>query len=68
MKGQRANAMRCTKCGNNLRRVPRKGFLQTKLYPIFGFYPWECAICRYVVLKKKQYMRKSRPAEQDYAE
>jgi hypothetical protein len=29
-----------------MRRRARTGFLQTKIYPLFGFYPWECFSCR----------------------
>ncbi len=37
----------CSHCGNpHLRRVPRKGFLQDKVFPLFGYYPWECPLCR----------------------
>lgn len=52
--------MNCEKCGAPLRRLPRKGFLQHKLYPFFGLYPWECPNCREVIMKKQQYMRKRR--------
>jgi hypothetical protein len=27
-------------------RLPRKGFLQSKILPIFGFFPWKCYDCR----------------------
>jgi hypothetical protein len=36
----------CAKCGSRMRRLARKGFLQSKLFPIFGYYPWECFTCR----------------------
>lgn len=37
----------CPDCGSrHLRRLPRQGFLQTKILPFFGYYPWECAMCR----------------------
>jgi hypothetical protein len=29
-----------------MRRVNRTGFLQTKLLPYFGYFPWECVMCR----------------------
>jgi hypothetical protein len=29
-----------------MRRLGREGFLQSRIYPIFGYYPWECPICR----------------------
>ncbi len=36
----------CVRCGERMRRLGRKGFLQTTLLPAFGFYPWECLACR----------------------
>jgi pyruvate-formate lyase-activating enzyme len=37
----------CPNCQNpEMRRRARTGFLQTKIYPLFGFYPWECFSCR----------------------
>lgn len=36
----------CARCGDRMRRLARKGFLQSKLLPVFGFYPWECFTCR----------------------
>ena len=29
-----------------MRRLARRGFLQSSLLPLFGFYPWECFACR----------------------
>ncbi len=37
----------CGQCGSTgLRRVNRHGYLQRVIWPIFGFYPWECVMCR----------------------
>ena len=52
--------MHCKECGNPLRRMARKGFLQLKVYPRFGYYPWECPICRVTIMIRKQYIRKRR--------
>lgn len=39
----------CPACGSRrLRRLPRSGFLQKRVYSFFGYYPWECPICRQV--------------------
>ncbi len=35
----------CPKCGGHLHRLARKGFLQSGVYPRFGYYPWECFRC-----------------------
>jgi predicted RNA-binding Zn-ribbon protein involved in translation (DUF1610 family) len=50
--------MQCSRCGRNLRRLARKGFLQKEIYPRFGYYPWECPVCREMMMLKKQYQRK----------
>ncbi len=45
----------CATCGSRrLRRLPRIGFLQQKVYPLMGYYPWECPICRQVKLFRKR--------------
>lgn len=37
----------CPNCGNEqMRRLARRGFLQNKVYPLLGLYPWECLACR----------------------
>ena len=48
----------CPDCGSrDLRRMRRTGFLQNKIYPMFGYYPWECALCRHVNLFKARGQR-----------
>lgn len=45
----------CFKCkSTKFRRVNRMGFLQTTLLPYFGYFPWECVMCR-----RKTYFRDS---------
>jgi hypothetical protein len=47
--------MVCRKCGSDkLHRAYRTGFLQLKVFPIFGLYPWECIKCRKVGLYRKR--------------
>jgi len=60
--------MDCKNCGSRLRRLPRKGFLLLKVYPIFGYYPWECPICRVPVMMKKQHQRKSQSVQESGAD
>jgi hypothetical protein len=37
----------CPRCGNQyLIRLARCGFLENKLLPLFGYYPWICSACR----------------------
>jgi hypothetical protein len=48
-KGKKA----CPNCEEvELTRVARHGFLQERVYPKFGMYPWECAQCRQIFLLK----------------
>jgi hypothetical protein len=36
----------CRFCGSDkVNRLYREGFLQTRIYPLFGFYPWRCKVC-----------------------
>jgi len=49
----------CPKCGKgHLHRIARRGFLQIKVYPLLGYYPWECAGCRETSLIKKRLERR----------
>jgi DNA-directed RNA polymerase subunit RPC12/RpoP len=54
------NDPKCKRCGNVLRRLKREGFLETSFFTFFGYFPWECPLCRSRVLVKKQYPRKKR--------
>jgi hypothetical protein len=39
--------MQCTQCDcKQLLRLRRTGFLEIRVFPIFGFYPWKCPKCR----------------------
>ena len=39
--------MVCPGCSSPyLRRVRREGFMRKRVYAYFGYFPWECAICR----------------------
>lgn len=51
----------CPDCGSqHLRRLPRQGFMQKKVYSFFGYYPWECPICRQTKFFKKRGKRTRR--------
>lgn len=55
-----SSGQKCPTCGTNyMRRLHRKGLLQKYLYSFFGFYPWECPICRVPVLLRKRHQRRS---------
>jgi hypothetical protein len=46
--------------------MERKGFLQERVLPALGYYPWVCATCKSTFLMRKRYRRKSKKKE--YAE
>jgi DNA-directed RNA polymerase subunit RPC12/RpoP len=50
----------CEYCGNALRRLPRHGFMQKEVYSWFGYYPWECPLCREKTLVRQQHRLKKR--------
>jgi DNA-directed RNA polymerase subunit RPC12/RpoP len=47
----------CRQCGSHrVYRVFRKGFLQIKIYPLFGYYPWKCRQCKgHSMLKMRKF-------------
>jgi hypothetical protein len=54
----------CNRCqGTAFRRVNREGFLQQVVYPYFGFYPWECVMCRRKVYFRDEGRRPRRKKE-----
>jgi hypothetical protein len=41
----------CPKCHRSgMRRIERRGLLKEKVFPFFGYFPWECPDCRVVKL------------------
>jgi len=45
----------CPRCDSNrFFRKERQGFLQTRLFPLIGFYPWECKVCRLSCMRLKR--------------
>jgi len=52
----------CKYCGNALRRLARQGFFQTKVYSRFGYFPWECPLCREPMMVKQQHRYKTESA------
>ncbi len=52
--GVRVTEKVCFWCGSTkFRLVNRAGFLQMHILSFFGFYPWECVICRRKTLLRK---------------
>lgn len=45
----------CPNCSEfELTRVARHGFMQERIYPKFGMFPWECGQCRQIFLLKSR--------------
>jgi hypothetical protein len=59
--------IRCPHCGNDRpRRVERKTFLEKRILPILGYYPWTCGFCKSSFLARKRNRRKSK--RKDYVQ
>ncbi len=44
--GEKKEPGKCPTCyGDFLRRKPRIGFMQQKVFAAFGYYPWHCSRC-----------------------
>jgi DNA-directed RNA polymerase subunit RPC12/RpoP len=50
--------LKCIRCGNDMRRLARQGFLERNIYSYFGYYPWECPMCRERVFFKSKHGHK----------
>jgi len=57
--------MYCVTCGSEMRRLSREGFMQREIYPLFGYYPWECPLCRELVMFKARRARKRKSKSRD---
>jgi hypothetical protein len=59
----RRTTKQCTDCAlGEMRRLNRIGFWERRVLSSFGYYPWECVLCR-----KKRYLKTAgsrRPAAQ----
>jgi hypothetical protein len=52
-------ALVCSACEKPaLHRVSRKGLLQRVVFPLFGYFPWQCKGCKSVQLMKKRGSRR----------
>lgn len=50
-----ATAPVCSRCGRSaFERIPRRGFLQGRLLPMFHLYPWRCALCNHVTFRRER--------------
>jgi hypothetical protein len=54
----------CKHCGSHqVFRIFREGYLQEKIYPLFGFYPWRCKACRTSMMLHKRKLSRSKDKE-----
>lgn len=60
--GRSSDLVYCPACGGDrMYRVERKGILQKRVFPIFGFYPWQCKECgAETQLRKRNRRRRKR--------
>ena len=59
--GKSRDLVYCPACGGTkVYRQERKGILQRKMFPVFGFYPWLCKECGNEVLLRKRDRRRSK--------
>lgn len=66
---EEGTGVRCPACGyKRVHRLERKGFMQLNVYPLFGYYPWECGMCRQLFMIKKRYRRKRRSNHESSAD
>lgn len=53
----------CPTCQmQTMRRVRRSGLLEKRIYPMFGYYPWECLSCGITKLFKDRGAKRSHQA------
>jgi hypothetical protein len=49
----------CDDCGSDeVYRLVRRSFLERRIYPLFGFYPWRCKGCGLRLMMRKRRMAK----------
>ena len=59
-----ADRLSCPLCGySSMRREERRGFLQKRVYLLFGHYPWRCKKCNMTSLMRKRLERRRRRPE-----
>jgi len=55
--------MQCRNCDcKQIFRMKRVGFLQNRVYSIFGFYPWKCPECKTRYLLRARGSRRKKTA------
>ena len=72
---QRSKMRYCKFCqSTDIFRIARHGFLQKRVYNLFGLYPWECPHCRRISLladrgnARGNYRSSDRPRVQQQAQ
>jgi hypothetical protein len=59
--------MLCPTCnrGGELARTRRVGLLERHVYPLFGYFPWICALCKVRIFLKCRGERRPEPNNPD---
>jgi hypothetical protein len=62
---QETSGVQCPICNNSdLHRMRRVGFLQRRVFSLFGYYPWECGACRKThYFKQRNQKRRTSPSD-----
>jgi DNA-directed RNA polymerase subunit RPC12/RpoP len=49
------DGVQCPRCGSEfVKRLPRAGFLEGRIYSFFGYFPWRCTKCLGSFMIKKR--------------
>ncbi len=52
----------CRKCGASaFERIPRRSFAQVYVLPLFGRWPWRCALCNHITYRPQRRTRDLSP-------
>jgi uncharacterized Zn finger protein len=54
--GYSREIVNCPMCtSGKVHRVVRDGYLQKRVYPLFGYYPWRCRACGSGMMLRKRH-------------
>ena len=59
--GEQPDLVFCPRCkSDRVYRLERMGLLRREVYPIFGYYPWQCKACGHEMMLRKRNRRKTK--------
>jgi hypothetical protein len=64
-KAEPKKRLTCPRCmSDKVYRLYREGFLQKRIYSLFGFYPWRCKVCSaHMMLHRRRIAKRKHPGE-----